>query len=83
MSTELTREEYRMAHHYYVSGHVAKSQVLDEAQRRAFDKRSPENSVIHYHPFGENNHGCTKECKPDMYKIGVGLLKEEKDASRA
>jgi hypothetical protein len=71
---ELTREAYRRAHHYFVSGVVAKSQVLDEAQRRALDTRSPEDSVVHYHVYNDN--GCPKDCRPDEYEAGKGFLKE-------
>lgn len=71
---ELTRQRYRKAHHYFVSGNVAKSQVLEEAQRRALDRRSPEDSVVHYHEYKDN--GCPSDCKPDEYEAGKGFLKE-------
>lgn len=80
MATELTRERYRKAHHYFVSGIVAKSQVLDEAQRRALDKLHPEDSVVHYHLYNEGQ--CPKDCQPDEYEAGKGFLKEVKDADR-
>lgn len=74
-TAELTPERFRLAHHYFVDGVVAKSQVLEEAQRRAMDKRKPEDSVVHYHSYSEKK--CNGECEPDEYAANVGLIKKE------
>jgi hypothetical protein len=60
----LTGERYTKAHHYFVYDRdkVDTKQVRDEAQWKLVDKRSPEDSVIHFHPYQAN-----EECPPNTH----------------
>jgi hypothetical protein len=74
-TSKLTKEEWREAHHYF--HHDDKmtdlAAIRDEAQQRAFDKRDPEDSVIHFHPYDENGDGC-KNIIHEQYRKGEGLV---------
>jgi hypothetical protein len=73
---ELSREQRRKAHHYYVyDGDKVDAQAMrDEAEYRAFDTRTPEDSVIHFHPYTEN--GCPRDTKHTEYEVGKGVVKD-------
>lgn len=74
----LTVEELRLAHHYYIhTPHVAESQVREEAQRRLTDRRKPENSVLHFHPYVEH---APLRCKDEGRHEEYIIEKEETDA---
>jgi hypothetical protein len=74
---DLSAKEWQFAHHYYHSNGALTdlSQMRDEAQKRTADKREPENSVIHFHPYDENQGFCLYEGPHEQYRIGEGLVK--------
>lgn len=73
MPEGLTANEFRKAHHFFVSEGIDKNKMQQDALANAMDKRSPGDSVIHYHAYTEGK--CPADCKPDVYKKNVGLVK--------
>jgi hypothetical protein len=62
-------------HHYYITPIIDVSAVRDEAQKRAFDKRDPEGSIIHHHAFDEmKEQACPKETYHERYEAHLGLV---------
>jgi hypothetical protein len=74
----LDTERYRLAHHYFAgdSSKFDAQAMRDEAEQRAFDKREPEDSVIHHHFYDENGH-CPEGSEHDFYLVGHGRVVPE------
>lgn len=68
---DLSEEEFRVAHHYYITSIVAESQVREEAQRRLTDGRKKENSVLHFHPYSDRRSPklCGEDGKHEEYIV--------------
>lgn len=70
----LTSEQLHRAHHYYDTPPVTDlAAIRAEAQRRAFDKRKPEDSVIHLHPYDEDTI-CPPQGEHEYYVAEKGLV---------
>jgi hypothetical protein len=76
---DLSAKEWQFAHHYYHANDELTDlkQMRDEAHQRAADQREPENSVIHFHPYKDNQGFCLYEGRHEQYRIGEGLVKED------
>jgi hypothetical protein len=72
---ELEGDRLRKAHHYFVydTSKIDVGAMRDEAQRRAFDNRTPEDSVIHHHPYDENGASC-HNTDHEHYSAGQGKV---------
>jgi hypothetical protein len=76
ISEIITPERYLKAHHSYVTEGISAEVMRKEAQARAFDYRSPEDTVIHFHSYDERQEvHCTQPGPThEYYAAGMGKL---------
>jgi hypothetical protein len=63
-------------HNCYVvdEGKIDAAAFRRDAQYRAFDSRSPGDTVIHFHAWDEKGDLCTPDRHHECYKQGVGRV---------
>jgi hypothetical protein len=67
-------------HNYFIVDNIDVAAVRKEAQSRAFDKRNPEDSIVHFHPY--NPEGCPDNCEFEEYKVGRGQTWPKEEARK-
>jgi len=72
----LTAMEWSVAHHSYVHDDtkVSVDKMRQDAQERAFDKRHPEHTVIHFHSYSPDQGWCFQDGEHEQYRAGKGRV---------